>query len=198
MLHIKIPPKENYWDEINERFLSFDGCEILLEHSLYTVCIWEGITHKAFVGTEKNDEDLLLYMRCMCVNDVPDMAFNLLTQGDFERIQEYISDDQTATTFSSNGSVSGASKKKEVITSEVLYYLMISRRIPIEFQHWHFGRLMVLLRVFSEKDKEAELAAKRKNGGKGKSRISAKEQNDLARKYHDLNERRKRELNTRG
>lgn len=200
MLQIHIPKQEHLWDEVRECFIDVEECDLMLEHSLLSISKWEGIYHKPFIGRDqKSFEQVLTYIKCMTINkNVPDDVFLCIPQTEMTRIQEYIDDDHTATFFRDpNGKKTGASPKKEIITSEVIYYYMISLNIPVEFEKWHLGRLMTLIKVCNEKNREAEQAAKRK-GKRGKSNLTTREQHDLAARYHDLNEARKKQLGTRG
>jgi hypothetical protein len=198
MLKITIPKLENFWNEGTEQFENFEGCEMHLEHSLWTISEWEKVIKKPFVGEKHTNEELLFYIKCMCINDVPDVAFSYLTEEDIIRINEYIQDDQTATTIRDNLLDEKNTKggKQEFITSELLYYFMIAMNIPVEFEHWHLGRLLMLIRVCSEKNKEAE--EKAKNHGKRGNRLSTKEQANLAARYHEINAKRRAEWGTKG
>lgn len=139
---------------------------IVLEHSLYAISKWESIWHdqflkdRNFVGEPLTTEQLLSYLQCMSINGPNDGAFDILvyrtiTAEDMERIKNYMEDPMTGTHFNEpegKGSPAGS-----VMSSEEIYYAMIKWRIPVEFQHWHINRLMVLLRVFGEKENPKKL-----------------------------------------
>ena len=46
----------------------------------------------------------------------------------------------------------GKKKTNEIITSELVYYWMISYGIPMDAEKWHFNRLLTLIRIFSIKE----------------------------------------------
>lgn len=145
---------ERLWDEDKNEFLPPTKDYILqMEHSLISVSKWEAIYHKPFLSTQKTYEMIKDYAKCMTINNVPDEVFERLTPSHIEQIAEYIEDDQTATWFGDtrkphkNGRMRG-----EIITAEIVYYWMTKMNIPVEFQKWHLNRLLVLVRVISEKD----------------------------------------------
>lgn len=143
MLTIHIRPGE-FWDETNCKFITVPECIIELEHSLYTVDKWESKWHVPFLSDkrEKSEEELLSYIKCMTINDVPDEIYSFLTSDDLGKINDYISDPMTATTIQRKRSPSNS-----IVTSEVLYYSMISFGIPFECQHWHLNKLITLIEV---------------------------------------------------
>ena len=110
--------------------------------------------------------------------NVDDDVYNRLTRSNIEKINEYISAPMTATTFyeeQTNG-------KKETVTSELIYYWMISFNIPMECQKWHLNKLLTLIRVCSIKNSPPKKMSRR----------------DAASRYASLNAARRSKLNTKG
>ena len=84
----------------------------------------------------------------------------------------------TATTFSKDNSP----PSREIITSELIYYWMISLNIPVEFQKWHLNRLLALIKVCSIKNSPAKKMSKREIMSRNKA----------------LNASRRKALNSKG
>lgn len=148
MLSIKIKPMELF-DDDKQEFITIAEQELLLEHSLVSVSKWESKWHKPFISSTKTDEELMDYIRCMCVNNVEDeLIYKNLSNENMLKINEYISDPMTATTFFEQNTNS----KRDIITSELIYYWMVTFKIPIECQDWHLNRLLTLIRICSIKN----------------------------------------------
>lgn len=180
MLTITIPAAEMY-DEKTETFVSSKEQTLQLEHSLVSLSKWESKWCKAFLTKEeKTLEETVDYIKCMTITqNVDPNVYNALTQSNIDNINNYISAPMTATTFYDDGQ---KGTKKETVTSELIYYWMISLNIPMECQKWHLNRLLTLIRVCNVKN------APPKKYGRG----------DMLRRYASLNEARKKQLNTKG
>lgn len=180
MLEITIPRAEVF-DEETGRFLTFPETTIELEHSLASLSKWESEWKKPFLGRqEKTLEETLGYVRSMTLTpDVPPEAFRFLSNSNLVAINDYIHDNHTATWFAETKNQTS----REVITSELIYYWMISFHIPFECQYWHLERLLTLIKVCSEKNAPP------------KKKMSRSE---LAQRNRELNAQRKAQLQTRG
>ena len=151
MLQITVPAKE-FFDERTETFVMSKECTLNLEHSLLSISKWESKWCKPFLSKNKNDvrteEELLDYIRCMTLNkNVPDIVYNALTKQNIIEIRKYIENPSTATTV--NIKNRGG---REIVTSELIYYWMITYQIPFECEKWHINRLMTLIRVCTAKN----------------------------------------------
>lgn len=150
MLKLVIPKTEAY-DEVNNRFINVKETTLQLEHSLVSLSKWESIHHKPFLSKEPmTNDETIDYIRCMTVtqNVDPDV-YRVLPASIMKQVMDYIEDPMTATWFSEQ---KNQKPSREIVTSELIYYWMISFNIPVEFQKWHLNRLLTLIRVCSIKN----------------------------------------------
>lgn len=124
---------------------------LVLEHSLYTISKWESRWMKPFMGkNEKTDDEILDYVLCMDLSETLTLNdLSCIPSYEFKRIMDFMNSAMTATTFSE---VDDASRSREIITSELIYYWMIALQIPLECEHWHLNRLMTLIKICNIKN----------------------------------------------
>lgn len=143
---------KEYWDDEKEEFVYTDGRTLIFEHSLATIAEWESIYHKPFLSNKKlSNSELVSYISTMCHSKLTADDISSLSSEDIDEIQRYIENPSTATWFSDKGKSQGNSS--QIVTSELIYYWMIQLGIPMECEHWHLNRLLVLIRVCNEKNK---------------------------------------------
>ena len=149
MLKIVVPAAELF-DEINEEFVYKKEQTLQLEHSLVSLSKWESKWNKAFLGKQdKSDEEILDYVRCMTLTqNVDPEVYSRLSAENYAAINAYIEAPMTATCFFDERN---NQRNRETVTSELIYYWMISYNIPVEFQKWHLNRLLTLIRVCNVK-----------------------------------------------
>lgn len=159
MLRITVPAAE-FFDEVREEFVYTKEVTLQLEHSLVSLSKWESKWNKAFLGRqEKTDEEILDYVRCMTLTqNVDPEVYTRLSAQNYAAINAYIEAPMTATYFSEDKQSKG---NREVVTSELIYYWMISYNIPVEFQKWHLNRLLTLIRVCNIKNSPPKKRSKR-------------------------------------
>lgn len=162
MLEIDVATEESY-DEKNSRFVVTKSFRVRLEHSLVSTSKWESLWKEAFLGKkDKTPQQTLSYIKCMILNDeLPPDVFLKLVQMHLDEIREYIADEMTATKIYNDPN---APVGRENVTTELIYYWMISLGVPVEFQHWHLNRLITLIRTINVKNtpqKQMKLADRR-------------------------------------
>lgn len=178
MLEIHVPSYEYY---INEEFVNSKEVTIKLEHSLVAISKWESRFEKPFLTeSEKTEEELYFYIKCMVTNpdDMDEYTINSLSTNQLLEIRDYIGSRQTATTVR----LKAKKGQKEIMTSEVLYYLMIANNIPFECQYWHINRLVTLINVCQAKNETPKKQSP----------------NEILSKNRALNEARRKARNTSG
>lgn len=152
-----IIPKSQLWDAIKEEFLYSKEYTLVLEHSLVSISKWESKWHKPFISDEKKTHtETVDYIKCMTLTqNVEEKAYDMLTEENLKEVSDYIQNKMTATWFNEPKDKTPGPIKKEVITSELIYYWMIALEIPFECQKWHLNRLLTLIKVCNAKAKAA-------------------------------------------
>lgn len=167
------------WDERNQQFLSIKETTIQLEHSLLSISKWESKWNKSFINTkDKTEEELIDYIKCMTITkNVDPNIYVCLTAENIQEIVNYINAPMTATTIRDTEKSS-----REPVTSELIYYWMISLNIPVKFEKWHLNRLITLIRVCSIKNQPAKKMSR----------------GEIMQRNAALNAARKKRWNTKG
>ena len=104
MLAITIPHVDEAWDDRTGEFIKPVEKDVVLqlEHSLISLEKWEEKWKKPFLGREKKTpEEALDYIRCMTVlpKVVDPIVYNYIPESEMQKIDEYLKDSHTATTF---------------------------------------------------------------------------------------------------
>ena len=159
MLRLKVLGPENY-DEVLEEFVHEVTNVLRLEHSLSSISKWESKWELPFLDEKsKTNEQTLDYINFMILDEeVPPDIISKLSQENMNQISEYINAKMRATWFSEEKKKPGASK--ETVTSEVIYYWMVSHQIPFETDQWHFNKLLTLIKVCNEKNQPEKKMSK--------------------------------------
>lgn len=180
MLIIEVPGNE-FYDSVSETFITYSAQTIELEHSLVAISKWESKWMKPFLGNDdKTTEEIYDYVACMITNNVIiDIAFmQTWPKKIIDTITNYIQCPMTATKITQQKSKA----TREIITSELIYYWMLSFNIPFECQHWHINRLLMLINVCNIKNTPPKKENKK----------------DILARNRALNEARKKSMQTSG
>ena len=179
MIQLVIPDHE-FFDEGKSEFINIKGKVIQVEHSLVSISKWESKWKKPFLNKDKKTtEETIDYIRCMCLTqNIKDEMFNNISNANVETVSEYIASTMTATWFSNEKNETS----KEIITSELIYYWMITYNIPIECQKWHLNRLLTLIRVCSKKNEKPKKMSR----------------SEIINRNREMNNKRRQESNSKG
>ena len=180
MLQIVIPAIE-LWDEETQEFVQVKEQTLQLEHSLVSLSKWESKWNKAFLGKQpKSVEETLDYIKCMTLTkNVDPNIYKWISNENIQKINKYIEAPMTATTFMEDSS---NKRNNEIVTSELIYYWMVTLNIPFECQKWHLNRLLTLIRVCNVKNTPPKKRSRR----------------EIMSRNAALNAARKKKLNTKG
>lgn len=180
MLKLTIPGEE-LWDEKAEIFMYTEETVLEFEHSLVSLSKWEAEFHKLFLTKdEKTHDEMAGYVRAMLMTDVDPGILDRLSVEQVKRLDEYVNDPMTGTTFSNLPEEKN--KSSERISSELIYFWMSQYQIGIEAERWHLNRLFTLIRVHHAKSQKPK-----KMGSQERARSMA-----------ELNAARKAKLGTSG
>ena len=181
-ISIKIPDTE-LWDPTKEEFIQVKGQVLTLEHSLLSVDKWESKWKKPYLSDEKKTAlEVLDYIRCMTITkNVNPFIYYAIPSEELERSNTYISDSMTATTINNRKDQRG-SRKRDIITSEIIYWQMTQLNIPLEWEKRHLNKLLTLIQVAAIKSESPQKMSK----------------NDIAKQNSRLNAARRKRLGSRG
>ena len=159
MLQLVIPAVEQ-WDGKNQEFVTTKEQRLQLEHSLVSLSKWESKWCKPFLSKDiKTYEETVDYIRCMTITqNVDPKVYDFLTTENIQQVNKYIEAPMTATWFSDD---KNGKKSREVITSELIYFWMISLNIPFKCEKWHLNRLLTLVQVCNVKNNPGKKMSKR-------------------------------------
>ncbi len=181
MLEIIVPAQE-YYDEETNTFFNDKEVMLRMEHSLISISKWESKWHKAFLSKRpRSSEETLDYFRCMTINQVDPSVFSRLTTDNVSQIVDYINEPMTAV-YMPKDDREGGRGPKDVTTSELLYYYMVSLGIPFDCEKWHLNRLLSLIHVCEIKNRPPKSMSKA----------------EIARRNSKLNAARRAKHHTRG
>lgn len=156
MLTIHIDKCEEF-NELTSEFIIVPETTLQLEHSLISISKWESKWHKAFLrkNNNKTREEMMDYIRCMTINNVNPLAYDVLSSDNINAITNYIEDKHTAVYLNTEGNnlMNGKTVEGDTLTSDLIYYMMLTLRIPFDpCQKWHLNRLLTLIHICNIKN----------------------------------------------
>ena len=111
-------------------------------------------------------EQTLASARCTTITqNVPKEAYEFLTNENINTVMEYINDSMTATTLKHRKK----STSRDVVTSELIYYWMVTLNIPSQYEKWHLNRLLTLIDVCNVKNGKPEKMSRRETADEYRS-----------------------------
>jgi len=172
MFILKLEGNEFYDDQRGE-FVYTKPIDLRLEHSLVSLSKWESRWKIPFLSAKGlTREQSLSYIECMTMNqNVDPLVYQSLTNSDIQKVNQYIEDPQTATTFHD---WKNTPRNRETVTSELIYFWMAQYNIPFECQKWHLNRLLTLIRIASIKNAPPKKMSKREILSQNKSLNAAR------------------------
>lgn len=180
MLTIDLGTLEYYDTETNQ--FRYDKLGVVrFEYSLKVVYDWEFKWRKPFLKGEYTDDELLDFYKMMALDPIKEEHF---TEDVMMKLSEYVSDTSTATTFSSYGDSQNDNimARKKNYTAEEIYALMISSRVPLEFENRNLNRLLVVLRIISSYNSPPKKMT----------------HDEILKQNRELNKKRREEMKTKG
>lgn len=172
---------DEYFNDETQSFETTEDVVLELEHSLFSVSKWESEFQKPFLtSSSKSVEEIFGYLKAMVITKNVDLdVLYRCSQENIDQVQAYIDSNQSATTF---GVLPERRGSREIITSELIYYWIVSFNIPFECQYWHLNRLFALIRICNIKNSKQRKMSR----------------NEIAQRNRELNDRRRAELGTTG
>ena len=148
-----------------------------MEHSLIALSKWESQFQKPYIGNEQlSVAERIYYYECMVLNGVKP-EWDLLEEKHITLMENYMNNPMTATVIQKDGGGDGS-----YITSELLYAYMAIAGLDKTCEEWHLNRLIMTLNVISELQAEKKPMPER----------------EIMNRQAQLNEERKRKLNSKG
>jgi len=147
VLKLEVGGQELY-DEESNRFFTINTEVVRFEYTLKAIFEWEGIYKLSWMNllAKKSAETkhLSKMMELCCLDEWND---GLLTSDNLMKFVDYISTPQTATTIQNEKKSAGGGS---YTTSEQIYYIMVTNRIPIELENWNYHRLNALIAIIND------------------------------------------------
>lgn len=176
MITIDLGTIESYDSNANQ-FVYDEGGVVRFEYSLRAVYDWESKWRKPFLKGNLTEQESIDFYMTMALDPV---KAEFMTPVVIDALSKYVSDSNTATTFSSIQE--GGSGKSKPYTAEELYALMIMENIPLDFENRNLNRLLTILRIISSYKSPPKKMSKQ----------------DIYKQNAELNRQRREQMKTKG
>lgn len=171
-----------YYDSTENQFV-YDECGVVrFEYTLKVIYDWEARWKKPFLKGDLTHEELVDFYMRMALDPIKE---KFITEDVMNELSNYISDSNTATTFSSSDNGQNGNNpfsKGKIYTAEELYALMFMSRVPLDFENRNLNRLLTILRITSSYNNPPKKMNKQ----------------EILRQNAEINARRKAQMNTKG
>jgi len=168
-----------YFDGYTNQFKYEEIGIVNFEYSLKVIYEWESKWKKPFLKGDLNQEETLDFYVTMALDPIDP---KYISSEVMEELSRYISDSQTATTFSSVSGTSTNGAVPKAHTSEEIYALMFTAGVPLEFENRNLNRLLTVLKIISAYNNPPKKMSNQ----------------DILRQNAQLNAQRKAQLATKG
>jgi hypothetical protein len=138
-----------YYDGKSNEFVYDEGGIVRFEYSLKVLYDWESKWRKPFLKGGLTDDEQIDFFMMMALDPIKK---EFLTRDVMKTLSDYITDTNTATTFTTLPEDEGGKatvNKSKLYTAEEIYALMFSSGIPLEFENRNLNRLLTILRIIS-------------------------------------------------
>lgn len=171
-----------YYDDDLRQFVYEEGGVVRFEYSLKVLYNWESKWRKPFLKGQVTHEEMVDFYMMMAMDPIEE---KFLSEEAMTMLSRYISDSNTATTFTTLAEDSKGNKtinKGKTHTSEELYAIMFANNIPIEFENRNLNRLLIILKIMATQNQPPKNMSKQ----------------DVLKQNASLNAQRKAEMKTKG
>lgn len=178
MITIDLGTIDYYDDDLNQ-FVYEEGGVVRFEYSLKVIYDWESKWKKPFLKGQVTHEEMVDFYMMMALDPIEE---KFMSEETMSVLSEYISDSNTATTFTQTQDSGKSVNKGKIHTAEELYALMFSANIPIEFENRNLNRLLIILKIMATQNNPPKQMSKQ----------------DILKQNAELNAQRKAEMKTKG
>lgn len=198
------------FDEKTEKFIKVEkDTKLKMENSLHAIAEWEKKYKKPWIldqraskymqkqeAEEKTQEEMIYYLRCMVYkidneliespDEVDDKLMYNLSDENYQKIQDYLKESNTATTHIPDVKPDKKHKPDNLrLTSERLFAWLAELQIPFEAEYWNVTRLFNVIQLVNYDNTPDDRKKRQKP-------------HEIAQDYAAINKQRLERLGTKG